>query len=120
MAQRRRKTKTELRQDFLDKQSRCWDEFEPKLAALNSMADALALQSHAPAPDTPCHKYYSNFGFFLICFSVPFGANYTKLQLYLQLIRKLAASGELPGESSEKIELALISAIKSKGQWDAD
>jgi hypothetical protein len=117
MARRRRKTEAELRQEWLDKQARCWDEFEPKLAALKSWDDAVALHSQAPAPDTPCRKFYSNLGTFLGNFKPPNCPNYTELQHYLRLIRQIDAAGLLEPGSLPGIEEDLRRALESRNSW---
>jgi hypothetical protein len=119
VTRRRRKTPAELRQEWSDKQDRCWDEFQPRLAAIESWEDAKDLHNKAPAPDTPCRKYYANLGYFLMNgFAAPNGANHTELQLYLQLVKRMEARGELKPGETEKIEEALRHAMQSQDRWE--
>jgi hypothetical protein len=108
---RRRKTRDAIREEWRVKQAQCWEEFEPKLAAVKSLEEAEALHRQAPAPDTPSRKFYSNLGTFLISFSPPNGANRTELQHYLRIIRILDAAGRLKPGDLPRIEAALTRAI---------
>jgi hypothetical protein len=117
MARQRRKSKAETAQEWSDKQKLCWGAFQPKLAALKSWEDGLALVNQAPAPDTPCRQYYSNLGNFLHTFSAPAGSSYAEKELYLQLIQRIDASGRLKAGTREKIEADLRRAMEQQGPW---
>jgi hypothetical protein len=115
---RRRKTPAELRQEWLDQEKRSWDEYEPKLAAVNSLDDAWALHREAPGRDWPGHKYYSNLGFFLMNFNPPNDASRSELLHYLTLVRLLDAVGELKPDALPRIEAELLRAIESRNPWE--
>jgi hypothetical protein len=76
-----------------------WDQFEPKLAALQSFTDAEMLVFRAPPEGSPGRKFYSNLGFFLQRFSVPDGASRAELHLYIGFIRRIAANIKLGEEN---------------------
>jgi hypothetical protein len=108
---RRRKTQAEKRQEWEDKQDQWWESFEPKLAAVNSLSDAIALHKQAPGVNSPGRKFYSNLGFFLMNLSPPHGANRTELRHYLRIVR-------LFEKPSPEIEAKLLRAIESVDSWD--
>jgi hypothetical protein len=100
----RRKTKDERDQELVDARKRAYEEFRPKLAAAQSVADAYKLVVNAPPASSPGRKYYSNLDDFLMSYSPPFGASRDELSLYLALIEKIDKAGELPAGARQKIE----------------
>ena len=55
-----KKTKAERRNECLAADQQAWKSFEPKLAALQTREDALALVAAAPPESAPGRRYYSN------------------------------------------------------------
>jgi hypothetical protein len=90
--------RTKQREQYAAAEHRVWQEFRPKLAALQSIDDALRLVMEAPHHDAaPGRRYYSNLSFFAFHspFTVPAGANATEIALYREFIARLDANGHL-------------------------
>jgi len=95
---RKRKTKAERLEEWAMAEGNQWEEFRPELEAAKTYSDALKLVSEAPAPDSPGRRYYSNLRFFLTGFIPPHGSSYGEKALYLELIARMDAAGDLkPG-----------------------
>jgi hypothetical protein len=98
-----RKSADERSLERSQREDSAWDQFEPKLAALQSFGEARVLVSRAPAEGTPGRGLYSNLGFFLQEFSVPGNASKAELHLYIGFIRRI--SGEIiPGRVDQIIQ----------------
>jgi hypothetical protein len=101
----KRKTQAEKRRDFEERQQKVWEDFEPKLAALQNLVDAELLLSQSPPVDRPGRRYYSNLSTFLMSFSFPNGAGIRERKLYIQLVERLDAAGDLkPGAAAGVLE----------------
>lgn len=112
-----RKTKAERDQQRAEAEHRAWDEFFPKLKALQSYAEALELVANSPRPDSPGRRYYSNLDFFLQAFTVPNDSSYAEKEQYLSFVKKLDAAGELKAGALQPIEEALRHAMAMQGPW---
>jgi hypothetical protein len=110
---RPRKTATQRRQEAYEADRQAWERFRPKLAAVQSFAEALTLLGEAVTPDAPGRRYYSNLGFFLHTFAPPAGANALELAEYLRLIAVFDAEGALKDGARATVEANLRSAIAS-------
>jgi len=99
-----RKTKAQRKQEHADAEQRVWEAFRPKLDAAITLSDALQLADQTPPPDAPGRRYYSNLAFFLQCFGVPGASSYAEKALYLQLIKRLDATGVLKAGACQKVE----------------
>ena len=108
---RGRKTKAEREQEWAEADHRVWEQFRPRLEALKSYREAELLVNNALPPDSPGRQYYANLGFFLQSFIVPGGSNYTEKVLYLQLIRRLDALGQLKPGVRQQCEQELVWSI---------
>jgi hypothetical protein len=102
-----RKTKADRDRERSEAQQQVWEQFLPKLTALQTYVEAQVLVSQAPPPDSPGRRYYSNLGFFLESFDVPMGSNSTERSLYIQLIQRLEAAGSLKPDTAPGILAAL-------------
>jgi hypothetical protein len=96
-------------------EQREWEEFRARLAAQETYLDALTLVAEgAPSPDAPGRRYYANLGTFLQHFQVPVRSTYAEKELYLDLVRRLDAAGQLrPGVRNE-LEGALQRAMEAQ------
>lgn len=108
---RQRKTAAQRRLESYEADRRAWETFRPKLAAVQSLAEAYVLHSQAVPPDTPGRRYYSNLGFFLQTFAAPDGANATELTEYMRLIQRFDAEGVLKEGARVTVEERLRSAL---------
>jgi hypothetical protein len=115
MARKSRKTKAERDRERSEVERRVWDEFRPRLDALQSYAEALQLVVELPPRDAPGRRYYSNLGFFLQEFTVPSDSSYAEKALYLQFIQRLDDPGALKPGAARKIKDDLRSAMESQG-----
>jgi hypothetical protein len=108
---KKRKTAAQRRQEIVDADRRAWEDFLPKLQAVETPLDAIRLAASTVGPNTAGRRYYSNLGFFVQSYWPPDGANSTELVEYLRLIRAFEAQGALkPGVRNEleaKLEAAL-------------
>jgi hypothetical protein len=112
---RKRKTVDERRAERDESDRRAWDEFRPKLEAIQSYVGALNLVAHAPPVDTPGRPFYSNLGFFPPAFTPPLGATAHEKTIYITLIQRMDAKGELKPGEAPRIIAALEKAISE--QW---
>ncbi len=96
-------------------EQREWEEFRARVAAQETYLDALTLVAQgAPPPDAPGRRYYANLGTFLQHFQVPVRSTYAEKELYLDLVRRLDAAGQLrPGVRNE-LEGALQRAMEAQ------
>lgn len=112
-----RRTKAERESERAEADHGVWEVFRTQAAEIRGFADALKLVSEAPSPDSPGRRYYSNLGFFLQGFTVPGGSNNIERGLYLQLIERMDAAGELKPGAGKTIAEALRRAMKTRGAW---
>jgi hypothetical protein len=106
---RRRKTRAEQAYERERADRQVWNEFEPQLAALTAIDEAMMLLARAPGVDAPGRRYYSNLGFLLHQFAVPNGASARERALYAQFIQRLEAAGQLNADTAQQILQALRS-----------
>jgi len=108
---RRRKTKSKHGQTPSDRAKRAYQEFRPKLEALQSFDDAVKLADGAPQRTSPGRKYYLNLGSFLMGFKPPDGASHDELSLYLSLIQKMDTAAGTKAAKFQTIEENLRRAM---------
>jgi hypothetical protein len=108
---RNRRTVAQRRQDAYEADLRAWEQFGPKLAAVQSLKDALLLHADAVPPDSSGPRYYSNLGFFLQTFAAPDGANRTELSEYIRLLTVFDVEGVLKPGVRPALESGLRNAI---------
>ena len=106
-----RKTQADRDRERAAAEQQAWEEFVPKLAALQTIVEAQLLVARGPRPDAPGRQYYSNLGFFLAAFTVPAGSNQTERELYIQFIQRLEATGALKPSVAPGILLTLRSSL---------
>jgi hypothetical protein len=111
---RPRKTAAQRRQESIDADRRAWEDFLPRLQAVETLIDAYRLVGNAIAPDTPGRRYYSNLGFFIQYFAAPDGANGTELREYLRLVRAFDVEGALKPGVREEVEGKLQAALSRR------
>ena len=111
MAKAKRRTNANRERERAAADQRAWEEFLPKLAALQTFVEAQILVAQAPPPDAPGRRYYSNLGFFLGAFSVPMGSNHTERAHYIEFIKRLDAAGSLKPGAAEGILAALRNSL---------
>jgi hypothetical protein len=105
---KRRKTQAERENERAQADRQAWEEFEPRLAGLQTLEDAAQLVAEAPPVDYPGRGYYSNLGFFLQQFTVPNGSNGAERFLYARFIERLDAAGALKPGAAAQILRALV------------
>jgi hypothetical protein len=115
---RRRKTRAEEYQESLDAQSRAYQNFRPKLEALQTFVDAQVLVANAPSPRSPGRRFYANLSVFLAAFGPPDGASQDELRLHLAFVLRLEAAGALKPGAIQDVEATLRRAIDSNHEWD--
>ncbi len=114
---RKRKTKDELAAERAEKDRRQWELFRPQLEAVATYMEGLRLAHEGPGPDQPGRTFRSNLAFFLSSFVPPMGSSHEEKRLYINLIKRLDAGGELKEGVAAKTEQALLQAMKSQGPW---
>lgn len=106
-----RRTQADRDRERAAAEQRAWEEFLPKLAALQTFVEAQMLVAQAPPPDSPGRRYYSNLGFFLQAFTVPMGSNSTERSHYIVFINRLEAAGALKPGAAPGILAALRGSL---------
>src|SRR5512142_2199847 len=98
-----RDTKPDEERQRAEAEQRDWEEFRARVAAQETYLDALTLVAEgAPPPEAPARRFYANLGTFLQHFQVPVRSTYAEKELYLDLVRRLDAAGQLrPGVMKE-------------------
>jgi hypothetical protein len=112
MTIRNRRTKADREAEYSLAEIRVWNDFVERLATLRTLEDALKLVDAAPPPDAPGRRFYSNLGFFLQYFAVPFGSGATERSLYLRFIARLDEAGVLKPDARGEIEAAFRAAAR--------
>ena len=103
----RRKSAGERRQEKVGKPNQYWEKFRSMLHATENRCDALALALAMPRQETPSRKFHKNLLWFLQDFTVPNESNPEERSLYLELIRRFDAAGELKPGMKFQVEKAL-------------
>ena len=96
---------------------RAWEYFRTRLEAATGLTDAKKLYSEAPLPDSPGRTYYSNLGFFLFhsSFVIPAGSDLSERSLYLTLIERMAARGDIEPDVGKRVQEELRNSISKGG-----
>lgn len=95
------------RQEKEWKQNHYWEKFRSILQAVQDGGEALALALAMPHQDVPVRKFHTNLLHFLQDFTVPKGLTPEERSLYLELIRRFEAGGELKPGVRRQFEQAL-------------
>jgi len=103
----RRKSAGERRPEKAGKPNQYWEKFRSILHATENRCDALALALAMPRQETPGRKFHTNLLWFLQDFTVPNESNLEERSLYLELIRRFDAAGELKPGMKCQVEKAL-------------
>ena len=104
------KAAVKRRQGKEEKQHNYWEKFRSILQAGQDYGEALALALAMPHQDVPVRKFHTNLLCFLQDFTVPKGATPEEQSLYLDLVRRFEASGELKPGVRRQFEQALQAA----------
>lgn len=108
-------TKADLQQEHAEAEQRAWEEFRAQVAAQGTYLEALRLVAEgAPPPDAPGRRYYANLGTFLQHFQVPVRSTHAEKELYLQLVHRLDAAGQLRPGVGKDLEDALRRAMEAQ------
>jgi hypothetical protein len=91
----------------VDKQNLYWKKFSSLLRSGLDSSEALALALAMPRQDVPARRYHTNLLSFLHNYTIPKGANPEERLLYLQLIRRFEADGEVKPGVRRQFEQAL-------------
>jgi hypothetical protein len=105
-----KRTAVKRREEKEEKQNDYWEKFRSILQAGQDCGEALALALAMPHQDVPVRKFHTNLLCFLQDFTVPKGSNPEERSLYLELIRRFEASGELKPAVRRQFEQALQAA----------
>jgi hypothetical protein len=90
-----------------------WECFRSKLESLQSFKEAEEWLSAEYLPsESPGHKYYSNFAFFITSFVVPCNANANECSLYIKFVQRLDKTGILKEGAAEKVLNSLETSLK--------
>jgi len=90
-----------------EKQNPYWKKFRTILQAGQDYSEALALALAMPRQDIPVRRYHTNLLYFLQDFSVPKGATLEERSMYLELVKRFEASGEIKPGVRRQFEQAL-------------
>ena len=102
-----KKTAVTRRRENEENQNHYWEKFRSILQAVQDCGEALALALAMPHQDVPVRKFHTNLLCFLQDFTVPKGSNPEERALYLELIRRFEAGGELKPGVRRQFEQAL-------------
>lgn len=86
-----------------------WERFSNALERASGIAEACEVAHH----QHPGAQWHSNLAYFLRDFTVPHGARDDEKALYLALIRRANARGELKPGVAERLESALAPVARS-------
>ena len=107
----KRGTAAERRRQREDAEEAYWQRFKARVEAASGYREIRAIADDAPPPDAIGRKIHSNLIFFLDSFSRPAGANAYERALYVQLLRRMDAAGELKPGVRARAEVDLGSAF---------
>ena len=96
-----------LRGKKVNTDNQYWEKFSSILQAGQDCSEALALALAMPHQDIPARRFHTNLLHFLHDFTVPKGANPEERSLYLELIRRFEAGGEVKPGVRRQFEQAL-------------
>jgi hypothetical protein len=100
------------RQRWDEAERRVWSNFRAKLQGVGTWIGAVELALSSVPPDTPGRCYYMNLNVFLSAFVIPERSSYAEKALYLELIRRVDATGILKPGAREQVEKALREAME--------
>jgi len=103
----KKKTTRKGRQKKEDNHKQYWKKFRSILQGGQDCSEALALALAMPHEDVPVRKFHTNLLSFLQDFTVPKESNPEERSLYLELIRKFEAGGEVKPGVRRQFEQAL-------------
>lgn len=86
-------TDTEFDEQRSIRELQAWETFRDRVVELQTLADARALLDQPP--DDAGQQYYLNLADFLLTFAIPPTANRAERELYLRVLDRLAAAGEV-------------------------
>ena len=101
------KTAAKRHQEKQDKHNPYWKKFRSILQAVQDGGEALALALAMPQQDVPARKFHTNLLSFLQDFTVPKGLTPEERSVYLELIRRFEAGGEVKPGVRRQFEQAL-------------
>ena len=101
------KTVAKKRREKEDKQHQYWEKFRSLLQAVQDGGEALALALAMPQQDIPVRRFHTNLLSFLQDFTVPKGLTPEERSVYLELIRRFEAGGEVKPGVRRQFEQAL-------------
>ena len=99
--------KTAVKRLQKNDQNQYWEKFRSILQAGQDCSEALALALAMPQQDVPVRKFHTNLLCFLQDFTVPKGSTAEERSLYLELIRRFEAGGEVKPGVRRQFEQAL-------------
>ena len=102
-----KKTAVRRRQDKASEHNQYWEKFRSILQGGQDCGEALALALAMPQQDVPVRRFHTNLLSFLQDFTVPKGSTPEERSLYLELIRRFEAGGEVKPGVRRQFELAL-------------
>jgi len=102
-----KKTAVKRRQEKQQKQNQYWKKFSSILQEGQDCGEALALALAMPRQDVPVRRFHTNLLSFLQDFTVPKESNPEERSLYLELIRRFEAGGEVKPGVRRQFEQAL-------------
>jgi hypothetical protein len=80
-----------------------WEKFVIAVDKVNNFAAAQAVAANTPREHEPGRHFYSNFAFFLESFFVPDNADFTEKTLYIRLIQRMRASGNVKPALADRV-----------------
>lgn len=87
-----------------------WDKFRPKLDAVRSLDEALALLTETTAVGSPSHAFYANLTEFLRTWEPPRHAWTEELAAYRRLVERLVSENALDAGLGAKALAAITSS----------
>ena len=107
----KRKTATDKEREREAANARVWPQFRAQVDAANTREDVIALLATGPTTDQPGGRYYANLDHFVLRgFGVPSSATPEERCLYVSLIRRMDAAGQLQAGAAQRIEKVLTNA----------
>ena len=100
-----KKTAVKRRQE--KQQNQYWKKFSAILQEGQDCGEALALALAMPRQDVPVRRFHTNLLSFLQDFTIPKESNPEERSLYLELIRRFEAGGEVKPGVRRQFEQAL-------------
>ena len=102
-----KKTVAKRRHEKEDPHNQYWKKFSSILQAGQDSSEAFALALAMPHQDIPARRFHTNLLRFLQDFTVPKESNPEERSLYLELIRRFEAGGEVKPGVRRQFEQAL-------------